>query len=38
MILNNIKLHQNQHLPLKRVPLQKTVIGSPDGGAGEERT
>lgn len=30
MILNNRKLHQNQqHLPLKTVPLQKVVTGSP---------
>lgn len=29
MILNNTKLHQNQHLPLKTVPLQKVITGSP---------
>lgn len=29
MIPNNITFHQNQHLPLKTVPLQKVVIGSP---------
>lgn len=29
MILNSIKLHQKQHLPLKTVPLQRGIIGSP---------
>lgn len=27
MILNNIKFHQNQRLPLKTVTLQKVVLG-----------
>lgn len=29
MIPDNSELHQNEHLPLKAVLLQKVVIGSP---------
>lgn len=38
MILNNTKFYQNQHLPLKTVPLQKVVPGSPLRSAGGEGT